>query len=625
MKVCVVSGKKKSWYPAYVTKYSMGSNGSHRLSLSYEDADEKEHVLDSHEDYAKFQEGQDSSVEEGLEGTLDGKKIKFRVTAVPQNGGDKTFSFGDSAHDDDVEDGLAFPAVPPSAGEGRLPRLVHDKSSVRLWHLQDRKFKRPIADLRVRVQCDGMAGSALNQACMALFCKLCADALVETCYLASVSEIGSTLRATETGFYVRVNGFDHKLLELAKQVLSVVFSFKGRNGQTDLPSTIKSGRFEACLEVQLRQYRNAGLDASSFSSSLRLMCLRPAAKSSFAKLRALEGITVAKFVEVMNALLGRLSVEALYHGNVTQEDAGEAAATIVDSLTPHHVGLPKKRLPSKLVVKVRHSPDASALTVPSIDPKDSNTAVEVYFQFAKDDNSEEALRQRVLTDLLEALLDEPLYDQLRTKEQVRGGMGMALHFTEGYLFTQNCSTFSLQFGYEVSCGSRWTFGVLGMSFRVVTSCKSAEETSGRIDEFLASFRSDLESMEEDAFLAQLVSLAQNKLEAFDSLEDECGSYWSEIIEGRYDWEAYRKEVLCLRQIRKKDVLDAYDEWLNPVCAKGRKKKRRKICVHVIGSGEGEASAGRPDFGPDKVGDRIDDVVAEFHNSTKETWGKIVHK
>lgn len=165
-----------------------------------------------------------------------------------------------------------------------------------------------------------------------------------------------------------------------------------------------------------------------------------------------------------------------------------------------------------------------------------------------------------------------------------------------------------------------------MSFRVVTSCKSAEETSGRIDEFLATFRSDLESMEEDAFLAQLVSLAQNKLEAFDCLEDECGSYWSEIIEGRYDWEAYRKEVLCLRQIRKDDVLGVYDEWLNPVCRKGRKNKRRKMCVHVIGSGEGEASAGRPDFGVDnKVGDRVDDVVAAFHKSTKETWGKIVHK
>ena len=357
------------------------------------------------------------------------------------------------------------------------------------------------------------------------------------------------------------------------------------------------------------------------------MCLRPAVKSSFAKLRALEGITVPVFVEVMNALLGRLSVEALYHGNVTKEDASNAAAIIMDSLTPRHVGLPRKKLPSKLVVKARHSPDASALTVPTIDPKDSNTAVEVYFQFAKDDNSEEALRQRVLTDVLEALLDEPLYDQVRTKEQVRAVVGVDLHLTE----TETCSlkttplTCFLQFGYEVSCGSRWTFGVLGMSFRVVTSCKSAEETSSRIDEFLASFRSYLESMEEDAFLAQLVSLAQNKLEAFDSLEDECGSYWSEIVEGRYDWEAYRKEVLCLRQIRKDDVLNVYDEWLNPVCGKGRKKKRRKICVHVIGSGEGEASSGRPDFGVDKVGDRIDDVVAEFHNSAKETWGKIVHK
>ena len=30
-----------------------------------------------------------------------------------------------------------------------------------------------------------------------------------------------------------------------------------------------------------------------------------------------------------------------------------------------------------------------------------------------------------------------------------------------------------QFGYQVSCGARWTAGIIGMSFRVVSAAKSA--------------------------------------------------------------------------------------------------------------------------------------------------------
>jgi len=373
--------------------------------------------------------------------------------------------------------------------------------------------------------------------------------------------------------------------------------FRGREGECDLPTTIKDGRFDACLEVQLRKYSNAGMDASSFSSSLRLLCLRPSVKSSFSKLKALKGITASKFVQVMNKLLKRLYVEAFFHGNVDRKDADEAASMISEALTHHHVGLPKKNLPTKLVIKTKHAIDHHQIIAPTIDLKDPNTAVEVYFQFAKDDNSSNAIQHRVLVDLLEHVMDEPLYNQIRTKEV---------------------------FGYEVSCGARWTYGVLGMSFRVVTACKSAEAASSRIDDFLKSFRSELESMNNETFMEHLVGLAKNKLESFDSLEDETSSHWSEIIEGRYDFEAYRKEVLCLRSISKDQLIAAYDEWLHPLCKKGKPKKRRRMVVYVIGSGDGPASLGRPVMEKEQVvGDEIDCLVQQFHTSVKhESWGRV---
>ncbi|KAL7549631.1 hypothetical protein ACHAWF_012904 [Thalassiosira exigua] len=577
VKVCVSVGKTKSWFPACVTKYRT-DNESHHLALSYEDEGEKWHMLDSPKSYTKY-EGEEA-LEVGLEGTFDNFKVKFRVTAIPRDGEGIVFSFGDSGHDDDVEDGTAFPPIPPPSS--RLPTLICDKQSVKMWHLQDRKFKRPLADLRIKFECAGMNDSALNQACMSLFCKLCADALTETCYLASVCELDSSIYPTETGLSICVHGFDDNLLVLAKEVLAVVMSFRGRDGESDLPTTIKEGRFDACLEVLRRRYTNAGMDASSFSSSLRLLCLMPSVKSSFSKHQAMQGITAGKFVQVMSALLKRVSVEAFYHGNVTRADASEASNLIFEALTDQHIGLPKKKLPSKLVLKTKHACENHTICTPTIDPKDANTAVEVYFQIGKDDNSSHGIYQRVLTDLMEQILEEPLYNQLRTKD-----------------------------------------GVLGMSFRVVTTCKSAEESSARIDEFLKVFRSELEEMDDATFFEHVVSLARNKLESFDSMEEETSSHWSEIVEGRYDFEAFRKECHCLKSITKDALLAAYDEHLHPLCTKGKPKKRRRMVLHVIGSGEGRSSDGRPVIENEAVGDEIDRLVQQFHASVKrETWGRI---
>ena len=240
-------------------------------------------------------------------------------------------------------------------------------------------------------------------------------------------ELDSCLYATHTGFSVRISGFDHNLLALAKEVLDVIMAFRGR--EHGLPSTIKHGRFDACLEVLMRRYSNAGMDASSFSAGLRLSCLQPTVKSAFSKLKALQDITVNTFLQVTNKLTKRVSVEAFYHGNANRKNADEAANMIYGALTKQHIGLPKKKQPTKLIVRIPHTIDAQQIIVPTIDPKDSNTAVEVYFQFGKDNNSSKAIEKRVLVDLIEHILDEPLYNQIRTKEM---------------------------FGYEVSCGARWT-------------------------------------------------------------------------------------------------------------------------------------------------------------------------
>jgi len=144
---------------------------------------------------------------------------------------------------------------------------------LKFWHLQDRKFKRPFAELRMLLTCQFANKTPLHRACAELLAILIHDTTTETCYLASVCELGNSIRATDLGLSIRVHGFDHKLLDLTSEILKVLFSFN--SGDEFLPAGIIADRFYACLDILRRKYNNEGMRASSLCSDIRLRCLRP--------------------------------------------------------------------------------------------------------------------------------------------------------------------------------------------------------------------------------------------------------------------------------------------------------------------------------------------------------------
>lgn len=486
-------------------------------------------------------------------------------------------------------DGEHFPQIPPPTPESHLPSLVTADKNVKLWHMQDRKFKRPVAELRLRFSCAEANKTPSHRACADLFAALCRDAATETSYLADVCELSSSFSSSDVGFSFRCSGFDHKLLSLASFCLGLVFSF--RDGDTDsLPPCIKQGRFEACLEVLLRQYGNAGMHASSFSTSLRLMSIMPKIWPASSKAASLEGVTITAFKSVVQSLLRDISVEGLFAGNVTKADAKDAEDLLRRTLNPTMSDfLPCAPCPKPRVLKIPKGINNHLIVAPTRDPNENNTAIEVYFQCGWDD-----LISRVLIDLLVHIMYEPLFDQLRTKEQI---------------------------GYDVSVGARWTHCVLGMSFKVTTSSQSAEEVVARLDRFLTEFRLDLINLEnETVFQEHKIGLAKTKLHMYNSLDEECGTLWGEICERRYDWEVHRDEAAQLKSVTKEQMVAAYDEWLLPVDESGEPKERRRLLINVIGTGEGPSSAGRPEFDAEAMDAEIEDRIKAFHEATgDDVW------
>lgn len=165
--------------------------------------------------------------------------------------------------------------------------------------------------------------------------------------------------------------------------------------------------------------------------------------------KALEGITESKFAATIAEVMESVTAEAFYHGNVNIADAKVAEDAIISALNESGgASLPKSQYPTELVFQIPSSPNPELVICPTKNVSDANTSVEVYFQIGKD-----KMTDKVMTDLLTHMMAEPLYDQLRTKDQ---------------------------FGYSVSCDSRWTCGIMGIYFVVVSSVKSAVSTDRQV-------------------------------------------------------------------------------------------------------------------------------------------------
>jgi len=216
-----------------------------------------------------------------FEGTLEGKRIKFKVLAAPKAGQVSLNCY------DDVDDGYAdkdnlrFPSIPPAQAKNRLPNLVINTKFLKLWHLQDRKFKRPKAEFRLTFICPYINKGAKYRACAELLAMLCSDACTETCYLASVCELNSSISVSDAGFTIRVHGYNDKILDLTNAIMATFFSFF--QSTKHLPSCIISGRFEKNLESLLRKYCNMGISSSSLCGNVRLRCLRKDHWSAYSK------------------------------------------------------------------------------------------------------------------------------------------------------------------------------------------------------------------------------------------------------------------------------------------------------------------------------------------------------
>ncbi|GJW35857.1 insulinase family protein [Tanacetum coccineum] len=421
-----------------------------------------------------------------------------------------------------------------SAGAS-LPKCILDEPLMKFWYKLDTTFKFPRANTYFRITLNGAYRGLKNVLLTELYMNLLKDKLNDIVYQASVAKLETSISLASDKLELKVYGFNDKLPVLLSKVLETAKSFS----PTD-------DRFVVIKEDMERNLRNANMKPLNHASYLRLQVLFQSFWDFDEKLGLLNDLSLADLKAFIPELFSQLYIEGLCHGNLLEEEAKN-----VSNIFKKYFSVPPVPPQMRHKESILCLPSSAYLVrdVPVKNKLDTNSVVELYYQIEPEVDSNLA-KSKALVDLLDEIVQEPFFNQLRTKEQL---------------------------GYVVDCSPRATYRILGLCFRVQSSEYSPVYLQGRIDKFINEMDGLLSEVDDESFQNFKSGLIAKLLEKDSSLAYETNRYWGQIVDQRYMFDLSAKEAEVVKSLEKTDISDWYNTYLrksSPKC--------RRLAVRVWG-------------------------------------------
>ncbi|KAI0128922.1 peptidase M16 inactive domain-containing protein [Xylariales sp. AK1849] len=420
------------------------------------------------------------------------------------------------------------------------PRLLRNDDAARTWFKKDDTFWVPKANLIVSCKNPIIYASAQNSVKAKLFTDLVRDALEEYSYDAEIAGLQYNVTLDSRGLFVEVAGYNDKLSVLLEQVLTTMRDLE-----------IKDERFDIVKERLTRGYHNWELQQPYTQVGDYISWLTSEHDYVVDQLETeLPGITVDATREFHKQLMAQLHIEAYVHGNLYKEDAMKLTTMVERILKPRV--LPKDQLP--ILRSLIFPPGSNYLYKKTLkDPANVNHCIEYYLYVGS--KGDRVVRAK--TQLLDQILHEPAFDQLRTKEQL---------------------------GYVVYSGLRGCSTTYGFRF-IIQSERASEYLESRIDSFLMQQLAAISNMSDVDFESHKRSVIVKRLEKLKNLDQETGRHWAQISNEYYDFEASQEDATHVKLLTKSDLIEFYSTYILPTSP-----VRAKLAVYLVAQGVSEKTA-----------------------------------
>lgn len=409
---------------------------------------------------------------------------------------------------------------------------------IEVWYKQDVIFKLPNAFCCFHLISPTSYKTAQNAAMLDLFIAILKQYLGEDLYPANVAQLEYGFYPGEKGMVITVNGYNEKLKLLLRAVI---------DGIVSLSTDLKPDMVVAMKDEQKRGYANACSKTGFLARDIRMSILLDRHWTAIQKEEALNDISCESLKSFILQYLGSLFIQCLIQGNISKEEAIELSLIVKNGLPCASAPISHENIPE---IRVHQLPNGEKYcVVQSFNVNDPNSIVTNYYQSGLG-----SIQESCVIEMLLMLMEEPLFDSLRTKQQL---------------------------GYDVSCSLRETFGILGFSVSVhcQSDRNSAESVEKRITEFLRDFVQTLKKISHDDFEEVQESLIKLKKCADIHLKQEVKRNWDEIKGKEYVFDRHHKERKFIEQLSLEEVI----QWFEPIVGIQSPLKLRKLSTQVVGN------------------------------------------
>lgn len=437
------------------------------------------------------------------------------------------------------------------------PAVIRDDGPGGRWTVyfkQDDRFGQPKAYLVFQLLSKEVFASPKRAALSDLYELCVSDHLDEYAYDAGLAGLTYEVKVLTRGVRLTFGGYNDKLKDFASYV-----SQKLTGNLADiLPQN--DHEFDRYKDLIMRAL--SGFDVkqpyahASYYAQLTLQPRRFQYSNEEMKDETRKS-TLPDLVDYVKSLWASGKGEALIQGNF---DKGEALELVdcIDRVLPFRP-IPPDEYPPRL--EALPLPKSGAKTVPPLlwvaepNPFNENSVSHVMIQSLGESDLD-----HVLIELIGSIVEEPFYNELRTKQQL---------------------------GYIVSSGIRGIgSNCRTLAFVVQSSVAPADTLTVEILKFLDSVESKLLRPLSKANLAVYVrSMIDRKTEPDKDLVTEVTRNWSEITSGRFKFDRIQKEAAALLNVEKEELLSF---WKKIYAGEGR-----RVLVTEVIPRQGAASSTLP--------------------------------
>ncbi|KZV96205.1 hypothetical protein EXIGLDRAFT_747787 [Exidia glandulosa HHB12029] len=401
-----------------------------------------------------------------------------------------------------------------------------------LWHKKDDQFWVPKANVFLFIRSPMAAPTPRHIVKTRLFCELVTDALTEVAYAAELASLRYDFSPDVYGVQVSLSGYNDKLPVLLETVLRKIKTIE-----------INPGRFADMKEDLRQEWANFRMSQPvELADYYARFTLSELTWPPDERLAELETVTLEEVHRHAQELLSRVKIEAFVHGNITQTEAVALMETSESILGARPLA-PSEQLSNRSHVLPPNAKFVYQMDVPNVE--DVNSGLSYYLHVG--DITDKQLRAKL--NLLAHIIHEPVFDQLRTKQQL---------------------------GYIVQSAMIIRTGIMGLRIHIQSE-RSPAYLEQRVDAFLEGYKDMLSSMSEQDFEKQKNGLIMKKLEKCKNLAEEASRLWSAIDSGYHDFLRREIDVETLRTLSKEDMIDFVSTYFLP-----SSPERRKLSIHLKG-------------------------------------------